>query len=230
MRHAGKVVSKTMIVSHVWDYSFDTGTNAVDVLVYRLREKIDRRSSPSCFTRCAALAMFSRWRDALRHALALRLGLWYAGLFAVSAVALPLATYLLLARALAAQDHDVLASMLPRYASEYQRAGLPGLQRMVEADASEGRHERLLVRVVDGQAEPVYFAQPPGWSAFDLSPPRRPRRRRDWATLATRPMAPCSKSVRDAARRDHRPGRPQLPRPRRAARHFRARRFRSARS
>ena len=26
MRHAGKVVSKTMIVSHVWDYSFDTGT------------------------------------------------------------------------------------------------------------------------------------------------------------------------------------------------------------
>jgi two-component system OmpR family response regulator len=42
MRHAGKVVSKTMIVSHVWDYSFDTGTNAVDVLVYRLREKIDR--------------------------------------------------------------------------------------------------------------------------------------------------------------------------------------------
>ena len=42
MRHPGKVVSKTMIVSHVWDYSFDTGTNAVDVLVYRLREKIDK--------------------------------------------------------------------------------------------------------------------------------------------------------------------------------------------
>jgi two-component system, OmpR family, response regulator len=46
MRHAGKVVSKTMIVSHVWDYSFDTGTNAVDVLVYRLREKIDRDFEP----------------------------------------------------------------------------------------------------------------------------------------------------------------------------------------
>ena len=42
MRHAGQVVSKTMIVSHVWDYSFDTGTNAVDVLVYRLRDKIDK--------------------------------------------------------------------------------------------------------------------------------------------------------------------------------------------
>jgi two-component system, OmpR family, response regulator len=42
MRHAGHVVSKTMIVSHVWDYSFDTGTNAVDVLVHRLRDKIDK--------------------------------------------------------------------------------------------------------------------------------------------------------------------------------------------
>jgi two-component system OmpR family response regulator len=46
MRHAGKVVSKAMIVSHVWDYSFDTGTNAVDVLVYRLRDKIDKGFDP----------------------------------------------------------------------------------------------------------------------------------------------------------------------------------------
>ncbi len=46
MRNAGRVVSKTMIVSHVWDYSFDTGTNAVDVLVHRLREKIDRDFEP----------------------------------------------------------------------------------------------------------------------------------------------------------------------------------------
>lgn len=42
MRHAGRVVSKTMILSHVWDYSFDPGTNVVDVLVHRLREKVDR--------------------------------------------------------------------------------------------------------------------------------------------------------------------------------------------
>ncbi|MBI4487271.1 MAG: response regulator transcription factor [Acidobacteria bacterium] len=42
MRNAGKVVSKTMILSHVWDYSFDPQTNIVDVLVSRLRERIDR--------------------------------------------------------------------------------------------------------------------------------------------------------------------------------------------
>ena len=43
MRNAGKVVSKTMILSRVWEYSFDPQTNIVDVLVSRLREKIDRR-------------------------------------------------------------------------------------------------------------------------------------------------------------------------------------------
>lgn len=46
LRHAGTVLSKAMIVSHIWDYSFDTGTNAVDVLVYRLRDKIDKGFSP----------------------------------------------------------------------------------------------------------------------------------------------------------------------------------------
>lgn len=42
MQHAGQVISKTMIVSRVWNYHFDTQTNAVDVLVYRVREKIDK--------------------------------------------------------------------------------------------------------------------------------------------------------------------------------------------
>jgi two-component system, OmpR family, response regulator len=42
MRNAGRVVSKTMILSHVWEYTFDPQTNIVDVLVSRLRDKIDR--------------------------------------------------------------------------------------------------------------------------------------------------------------------------------------------
>src|SRR5919204_2946625 len=42
MRNPGKVVSKTMILSHVWEYNFDPQTNIVDVLVSRLREKIDK--------------------------------------------------------------------------------------------------------------------------------------------------------------------------------------------
>jgi two-component system OmpR family response regulator len=46
MRNAGRVVSKPMILSHVWDYSFDPRTNVVDVLVFRLREKIDKDFEP----------------------------------------------------------------------------------------------------------------------------------------------------------------------------------------
>jgi two-component system OmpR family response regulator len=46
MQQPGRVMSKAMIVSRVWDYSFDTGTNAVDVLVHRLRDKIDKTFEP----------------------------------------------------------------------------------------------------------------------------------------------------------------------------------------
>ena len=42
MRNAGRVVSKTMIMEHVWEYNFDPQTNVVDVLVCRLRDKMER--------------------------------------------------------------------------------------------------------------------------------------------------------------------------------------------
>src|SRR2546428_8823293 len=42
MRHAGRVVTKTMLLEHVWDYSFDPQTNVVDVLICRVRNKLDK--------------------------------------------------------------------------------------------------------------------------------------------------------------------------------------------
>jgi len=41
MRNRGKIVSKTMIMEHVWDYNFDPQTNVIEVRLCRLREKID---------------------------------------------------------------------------------------------------------------------------------------------------------------------------------------------
>jgi two-component system OmpR family response regulator len=41
LRHTGRPVTKTMILEHVWDYSFDPQTNVVDVVMSRLRSKID---------------------------------------------------------------------------------------------------------------------------------------------------------------------------------------------
>jgi DNA-binding response OmpR family regulator len=42
LRNPARVLSKTMILSHVWGYNFDPNTNVVDVLVSRLRDRIDR--------------------------------------------------------------------------------------------------------------------------------------------------------------------------------------------
>jgi two-component system OmpR family response regulator len=42
MRQAGRVVSKTMIMEHVWNYDFDPQTNVVEARICRLRDKIDR--------------------------------------------------------------------------------------------------------------------------------------------------------------------------------------------
>ena len=41
MRHAGRVMSRTLITEYAWDYHFDPGTNVVDVVINRLRKKID---------------------------------------------------------------------------------------------------------------------------------------------------------------------------------------------
>jgi hypothetical protein len=41
MRHTGRVMSRTLITEYAWDYHFDPGTNIVDVVINRLRKKID---------------------------------------------------------------------------------------------------------------------------------------------------------------------------------------------
>jgi len=47
MRNAGRVVSKTMIIEHVWNYNFDPQTNVVEARICRLRDKIDRNCDKS---------------------------------------------------------------------------------------------------------------------------------------------------------------------------------------
>lgn len=47
MRHANKVVTRTMLLENVWDYDFDPQTNVVDVHISKLRQKLDIDSLPS---------------------------------------------------------------------------------------------------------------------------------------------------------------------------------------
>ncbi|HXY57846.1 MAG TPA: response regulator transcription factor [Methylocystis sp.] len=51
MRHAGQVVTRTMLLENVWDYHFDPQTNVIDVHISRLRAKIDKgRETPLLHT------------------------------------------------------------------------------------------------------------------------------------------------------------------------------------
>ncbi len=47
MRHAGQVVTRMMLLEHVWDYHFDPQTNVIDVHISRLRNKIDKEFEKS---------------------------------------------------------------------------------------------------------------------------------------------------------------------------------------
>jgi two-component system OmpR family response regulator len=46
MKHAGQVVTRTMLLENVWDYHFDPQTNVIDVHISRLRSKIDKGFTP----------------------------------------------------------------------------------------------------------------------------------------------------------------------------------------
>lgn len=46
MKHAGRVVTRTMLLENVWDYHFDPQTNVIDVHISRLRAKIDKEFDP----------------------------------------------------------------------------------------------------------------------------------------------------------------------------------------
>ncbi len=46
LRNPGRVLTRTMIAEHVWDYSFDSATNVIDVYVNYLRKKIDANREP----------------------------------------------------------------------------------------------------------------------------------------------------------------------------------------
>ena len=50
MRHAGRVMSRTLITEYAWGYHFDPGTNIVDVVINHLRKKIDARHAKKLIT------------------------------------------------------------------------------------------------------------------------------------------------------------------------------------
>lgn len=103
-----------------------------------------------------------------RGALGLRLSLWYAAVFVVSTLLLVALTYALLASSLAQRDHDIIAGTLREYATRYEAAGLPALQRSVELEQMTARRERLFVRVLGPDADALFVSVPPDWQDFAI--------------------------------------------------------------
>lgn len=64
MRNHGRVVSKTMIMEHVWNYNFDPETNIVEARICRLREKIDRGPDPKLIHTVRGIGYVLRENDA----------------------------------------------------------------------------------------------------------------------------------------------------------------------
>jgi len=97
----------------------------------------------------------------------LRLGLWYATLFVVGAIAIVFLTYYLTAASLAQRDRQIIQAKVADYAAAYVRGGMRGLSATVSTE-QQAAPERLFVRVVDRGVESVVLTMPEGWDPATL--------------------------------------------------------------
>jgi signal transduction histidine kinase len=102
-----------------------------------------------------------------RNAFGLRLALWYAQVFVVSAMAIVLLTYYVTSTALEARDQQILRSRLAEYAAAYERGGFRVLTNTVRVEQAAAP-ERLFVRVIDRGVESVVLSNPEGWDPSRL--------------------------------------------------------------
>ena len=131
--------------------------------------------------------MSSKWRDHLRQTFGIRLAWWYAVVFAVSATALVLITYLLLTATLRRQDRDFLQTTLVQFADAYVGGGPEALAREIRRAEDAGLEGPLFVRTVRGRRDVLFLSTPESWRQFDPSQLAEPELsgQQSWATLAT---------------------------------------------
>jgi two-component system OmpR family response regulator len=141
MRNAGRVVSKTMIMEHVWDYYFDPQTNVVESRIYKLREKIDN-------ILCAEWAMFLKKINSIRHTLAFRLTLWYAGIFMLTSCVAFLFFYFLITSVLRNRTDQDLLGEARTLSSILKVEGIDAVQRQVIIEAQAAGEKKIFFRLL----------------------------------------------------------------------------------
>ena len=168
LRHAGRVVTKTMILEHIWDYSLiDPRANVVDVLSSAAcgARSIATKNS---FTLSGASAMSSNLISSLRRNLSFRLNLWYAAVFMFSALALYVLLYFLVYRAVTQKDREVVETQMKEYALIYRKGGVALLRDWIYAN-QQSQKNKFFVRISKPQnkGSPTFAVVPEDWIGFD---------------------------------------------------------------
>ncbi len=164
MRNANRMVTKTMILEHIFDYSFDPQTNVVDVLVHRLRSKVDKDRAMLHTT--VELAMSSGLLETVRRNIGLRLSLLYALIFTLSSVALLALAYYLLAAAIGSKDREVLEARLKEAAVVYEAGGASALRSWVGSQPPEVQNTMFVHLVNSYNNTDLVISAPEDWVAF----------------------------------------------------------------
>jgi|HubBroStandDraft_1064217.scaffolds.fasta_scaffold02624_10 signal transduction histidine kinase len=113
--------------------------------------------------------MFSKLHNRLLRSFSLRLNLWYAGVFTVSAAVLFGVLYLLLASAMGRKDHEVIEARLRACAAVYDSGGIAALQRFVERSREAEKSRSFFVRVAGQTGTVLLLSVPDDWIQYDAS-------------------------------------------------------------
>jgi signal transduction histidine kinase len=110
-----------------------------------------------------------RVRQRLARGAGLRVVVWYAVVFAVSAGLVGAIGYHLLVASLERRDHDLLRVKLADYAARYESGGLRALSDAVSAERASGDPDSVLVRLVGPNADVLLVSAPASWPEFQFS-------------------------------------------------------------
>ncbi len=111
--------------------------------------------------------MSSNLLDRFGRSVSFRLNLWYAAIFIVSACALFVILYFLLARAIERKDREVIEAKAKELSTAYEAAGLAGLRSRVGDNQQSTGAKPFFVRWISPFNFAVLIAAPPDWVSFD---------------------------------------------------------------
>jgi hypothetical protein len=154
MRNAGRIVSKTMIMEHVWDYHFDPQTNVVEARISWLLDKIDKGSEKKFIHTVRGGDMSLKKLSLFRNRLSFRLTVWYAGIFTVSSLIAFLLFYTFITAVIQERTDQELLNQAVKFSTVLQEQGIGVVEDFALLEAQEAGVRKVFFRLLypTGQA------------------------------------------------------------------------------